>query len=125
MDARKARISKLLQFFHGFLSQRLGPGVTGDPLDGGKFFFQVFEDLYEVRSLGDQRIGILKEGLTAPEIEPSSHALKGLVGPAGLAEENPQNLLIYSTGKTHPPGGLANLVRNGFHLVNVFFDFFD
>jgi len=41
-----------------------------------------------------------------------------------LVNELPKNRLVKVPCLTHPPGKLANLIGDGFHRIDVFFDLF-
>jgi hypothetical protein len=60
-----------------------------DPRVGYAIGVVEFEDLYELRGLGNQGVGVLQEDLAASEVQPSRYALNGLAVPPGLAQESP------------------------------------
>ena len=118
VDAGKARLSKFFQLFHRFPGHRSGPGITGDPLDGGKCFFEVVEDLHQVGGLHHEGIAVLEKDLGPPEIQPAGHALVSMTLPAGLGQETRRTAWLFPCA-SHLPGKLPNFIGDGFHPVDV------
>ena len=103
VDAGKARLADLFQLFHGFPGHRPGPGIAGDPLDGGELLPQVIEDVHQVGGLHHEGIAVLEKDLVTPVIQPTRNALVGMALPARVGEKLPKNGLINLPGLPRPP----------------------